>query len=1516
MSEAQGPERQISQFAAKIKALISKPGELEMVNIMRNFRIFISNQYCEVSDRTTPKEYLDFIWQRISKEEPEAVRLIMIDVVRQIHIGTKMQRSDFLQEFVLRVPTIPDHLYWVCFEELLAWTVENSLTKRTDAFLEPFEKMMTDVPEKVKKEEVKEVERWRTMTNHLMVGMRMLCLFARRFPTFLNNNASVVVRWLQCGIVNLEVEVLVLVRDALRLLQCERVGKDKNEWPKVFMEISNYFDDLIESGGSPPGPQLQCVCEIAEILFELNSDCVKLLKFSAPLYQFLSRKEASSRNVVFAIYPFYVGSCDVEKSEEVTVATLKAFKSLIAKKMVGRNEALIGLANYLFACAPHGTLTSGETEALLSQMRKKLEMQIDSEAALYCVAALIAVTEPGCSKAYSVFENAPLSLNLVEAFRKMCEIQVNQRPFFCKKVLNECMGKLLNDHIPASEAIMAFECLNRMNVPIEKGSDSLVLQLSVWMSHPDKLLKNLATDLVLKYQEQWPSFVVFERVLAVISTEISCARRADLLKRVKKEPCDARVVAIIQSLVHDPAYAVRNESLRILSSMADIPEAASKLGEFLSEKARDMGQQAEKTKDSIECFSIVASMAFGNEKTKAARATKQLLIPLAQFLISTLLATQAASTNALKLLSQLLPLAPKAANLRQLTSLIGSTLSIHSTASRLDTAMDLFQAALDVTNLKYTIYTESLDLVIKLLDLVRNQTFSGTKFLKVLTSIGAIDPQMVRGIEEKSLSSEEDSGVSNTPNTYIANFDPNHFSAMVSKKPVEVSDDKKNADKMQNDIQPRLESLCSASVGVALLNLLDILSEEALSGLHADAIEAILKIFRAQRRQIGDSLEAELFKRFTQMIQVSGASTISVLIKNMTTLIVVLGDRFVPLVPHVVDLVCKNWGKRDMSLLTRILSWMITYLPEALEPHIPKIAMLVVKSFESSDAATLSRLFSSLDLRRYLSSIDHVIFPPLCEWLCFHPDDPGMEQLLPRFREMLIYADVCRFADQVIRATIEIQHANPKMQPKLIDILDVVISQIETQFLLYFPQIRAVFSNLDENFLALVGLLEEGLNDPEKREFFEAKLANTKRTPLLKEPTTPQGTKVSSQAHENIKIQAQMPQADWEEAQWRKWSENLFMTLMQKCGHDIRFRAIAACDSLVQRHTRIADALYPLAFSLFFFDKSADTNLDDVLQCVFSPNVIKTVPITVLRHFLSVMELIEINQNVPARMNSTGSSECNEVYVVDPSHVAQGAEQAHLIVQALRINEDLYNNSYSDERAQKAVLATQISKMIDYNQQLGLPLAAKEVLVLASQRDVDINQGLCAEKLGLWNDALETYNRTLESEPENAQAFEGKLRCLLALAKYKEIQQCTTEGKWPLYQAAAYWGMGEDANFLKIGDRLLQEKSRDHIYYTALYHMMKGLRASGKADFKEVKRLTGELRDFYAGWMFPAIGEYYDCVYTDFAAACYATEIEESIIHCRPLFHRVTDSPRLTASFRKKILVRSLFVYLFGQRRV
>ena len=1530
MSEASEPCRQIPHFAAKIKEILSKPGEPAMVSVVSNFRAFIWNQYCEISDQTTPKEYLYFLWERIQNAKLDSeVELIMIGEIKQIHIGTKMQRAEFLQDQVLRVPTVTNDLTWYYFEKLVAWTANHSLEKRTQAFMRTFMEILekaisnehssrasesptkgSDSPMRGSESSLRssETSSSEQIADPIMIGLRILCLFARRFRASLENNGSLVVPLLQAGIASLDPDSLLLVKRTLHVLQSEHV-KLGIEWPKVFMVISNHFDKWISLGGAPPGPQFQYVCEIAEKLVEISIDCTRVLKFSPPLHQLLMRREANLRNVVFAIYPLYLqqelrlreSGCHLDDmTEEVTVATLKAFKSLVKKKAAGRNEALFGLANYLFARAKYGELKcEGSIGSVLQKLRKKVEAQVDGDPALYCLGILIAVTEQHCSHSYGVFEKAPLSLTLVEAFKKMCEIRVDERPFFCKKVLSVCMEKLLNDHIPANEAIMAFRCLEKMEVPIPKGSVSLILQLSVWMSHPDKVLKQLATDVVMKYQDEWPSFEVFQRVLSVISTEANSAKRAELLRRVKKEPFDARAVAIMQSLVHDPARYVRNESLRILSAMAYIPEAAQKVSEFLAEKVRDMTRPGERTKDSIECFTIVADAVFSNGNAHVSNSTKRLLVPVAQFLVRHLLETQAASTNAIRLLAQLMPLAPNSVNLKQLTTLIGSVLSIHSTATRADAAINLFQVALDSTNLKCTIYTEHLDLMAKLLALARSQTFSGSKFLKVLTSIGAIDPQMVRSFDNNSPSSEEDSGVSNTPNTYIANFDPNHFSSL--RKPSEgVADDKKSVE-TPSDMQPRLESLCSASVGVALLNLLDILSEESLSGLHADAIEAILKIFRAHRRQIGDSLEAELFKRFTQMIQANGASTISVLIKNMTTLMVMLGDRFVPLVPSVVNLVCQKWGKGDDTHLTRILNWMIIYLPEALEPHIPRIASLIVKTFESCDAATLNGIFLGLDLRRYLATIDHVLFPPLCEWLAAHPYDPGIEQLLSRFRELLMYADVRRFVDQVIRTTIEIQRANPKLQSKLVDILHVVIAQIKTQFLLYFPQIRAVFPHLDSEFLHVVGLLEQGLQDDVHGPELDARRGGLNAS----KKATPQRTLTPAQRLD-VKFEVKLPNPEWEEAQWIVWSQSLFMTLMEHCGNmvDTRFRAISACDSLVQRHARIRDALYPLVFALFFFDKSSETNLADVLQSIFREDVVKNVPISVLRLFLAVMELIEINRNVPdtiSQCETTGKR--SEPDVVNPNNVALGAEKAHLIVQALRINEDLYEKTSSEsEKAEKAVFASRIAKMIEYNQQLGLPLAARGVWVLASQRKVDTDQGIFAEKLGLWNDALETYKRTLESEPGNVQATEGKFRCLLALSKYKEIQQSASEGEWPLYQAAAYWGMGEESKFLEAVRKLQEEKSRDYLYYRALYHMIEGAKETHfeevnkashkverKSHFAEVEKLTGQLRDIYAKDLFPAIGENYECVYGEFASASYASEIEEAMTYSR-LVHKGMSS--------------------------
>lgn len=1448
--------RQLPQFAAKIQSSISRIDEGEMESVVHSLQVFLANQYSENSEQLTPKEFIELVWQSIPKEHAQSViGLIIMGALRKVNIGTKMQRATFLEQEVLHVPAISDKLFWTYFEKIASWAVRYTVKQTTETFLAPFVKILVRDPTTINESEKVE---------QITLVMRIVSWMAQCFPNIVDENRDGVKKQFLEGVKIGSRQLLVIMKETFE----KASNVLKKIAPHVCVSITVVFNGLIRSGGQCSNAEnIKDLCDFADSLVHVEAACAKVLKFETSPYQLLLSKEPHVRNIAFALYPFYVkylyNAKDV--TPEVKVATTKAFMPLIKRKVVGRNEALIGLGNYLFA---RRVIEQNEM-SLLKPVKKKLESQVEDEPAVFCLCAILSVIEQKCSSCYNLLANAPLSLTLADAFRKMCEVQPNEKEFFCEKLVAQCIPKLLDVSTSAKDAIMVFSCLERMEVPISTYSPVLVLNLSVWMYDSDASLRKLATDFVLEFQEKSPSLDVFQRILAVISTEPNGERRAQILQRVRKEPCHASIVPMLEPLLQDPCQAVRKECIRILASMSHVPDAGRVLGAFLSEKARDIGAKSGNTKASIKYFSTAFS------ETDSSIATRQLVIPVADFLVQNLLDTQATSTNAIRLLAQLLRHAPEAANMKKLKTLIGSVLSIHSTESQIDAAVDLLQAALDVTDLKVTIYTDDLDIVVKLLDLAKNKTSYGDRFLRLLTSIGPIDPEGLRSLQTKH-QSEQVSGVSNTPNCYFADFDPKQLILDI-KKSCESMDEKK-AKEMIMEAQPRLEALCNASVGVVLLNLLDILSEEPLAELHEDAIEAILKIFRAQRRQIGDSLEAELCKRITLMIRYSGGSTVSVLLKNLGTLILVLGERFVPLVPHVVELVCESWGKRDVSLLVRILNWLITYLPDALEPHLPKISLVLVKSLDTGDLATVSTIFTGLDLRPHLASIGHIIIPPLCQWICRHAADPGLEKFLRRFKEMLIYSNVRRFLDQVIRVALEVQRKNPQLQQNLVDILTVVVSQIETQFLFYFPQVRRAFPNLDDNFLSIVSLLEQGLDTPALRAQFQQKIGISRPQNAKDERVAPQrASGVIQGTQPRPQFQLELPDPQWQDHEWAAWSEHIFTTLIQKCVDDIRFRAISACDSLVQRHAGTRDALYPLAFARFYFDKTADTNAADVLDAVFSsPNV----PMKVLRHFLAVAELIELAQNVPQAIGQKPNPKKQwGLDTVAPGAVAKAAESAQLIVQALRITEYMFDRTFR-EAMKMDILAAQTEKLICYNQQLGLPLAARGVLLRAAQREVRTNERLL-EELGLWNEALEKYNAELASNKGNNAALEGKLRCLVALSKYKEIEECKSGKEWPLYQAAAYWGMGEDAKFVAAVEGLASDNSTNYLYYRALYHVMKGMTESQKVNFEKAKELAEQLRQNYEEDIFPAISEDYDRVYVKFAHACYATEIQESIAYSR-----------------------------------
>lgn len=299
----------------------------------------------------------------------------------------------------------------------------------------------------------------------------------------------------------------------------------------------------------------------------------------------------------------------------------------------------------------------------------------------------------------------------------------------------------------------------------------------------------------------------------------------------------------------DGSQQVGNEALRIISVMSHMKESTDILNDFLTEQVRDMGQKNGYLKDQLECLSIVAATAFADKEAVYAPHGRKLLVPFSHFLVKNLLEIPILSTNGIRLLTQVLPLAPGAADIAKLLTLIISALSIHSSDKRLSAPMDLVQSALDSTDLKFTVYEDNCSIMGRLLELAQNQTHEGsqTKFLKLLSSIGPVKPSIIQGSSAKVQMNEEALTASNTPNVYIADLDPS----------VLVGEDRRDEnqrggeprrDQPKDILHPRLEAVSTAAVGVALLNLLDILSEESLSGLHADTIDAILNHDLSSRR--------------------------------------------------------------------------------------------------------------------------------------------------------------------------------------------------------------------------------------------------------------------------------------------------------------------------------------------------------------------------------------------------------------------------------------------------------------------------------------------------------------------------------------------------------------------------------------------------------------------------------------------------------------------------------------------
>jgi hypothetical protein len=610
-------------------------------------------------------------------------------------------------------------------------------------------------------------------------------VFAEHFPDIFEKTGDTILRPIFLRIFfsqSLELHGMATKALTAVLRQKKLVSMVERLGSQISQFISNIHDTSI----------FDSLCRVIAAILQTDEKYIQYFNLKMLPLNLLDSKDTLMRSIALRNFPLCWRLGSRAAHDRAFLAILKMAEPCLKRKSPGRNDALFGLGSLAFE---QNGLFGEDAKKIMKRYMKLCEEDLTTDAAVFCYAALLTGSPDQLQKASPSLFSLPLSVMVTDACRRLAKIVPSQTDFLSSKIQSFAFGTLLDFHSKPANIATAFSCLAKFDFKIGDFPLDLILQLSLHMANGDFLVRKVASDFILDFHERRPTTEVLQRVFAVVSTEVDEAHRIWLLMTVKREPWDARVLSVLQGLLRDSCREVRREALRRVTELAATREGADTLTSFLTEKVTGIGRGKAFAKDQIECFLIFAECS---EKSPFA---KELLVPFAELLVKHLQNVQQPSTGTIRLLAKVLGLAPHAADTSKLSSILGNSLLIHSSANKRNAARDLLRSALETTGFKFSIYKEHHHLISKLIELSidRDSAELRQDGLKSLGSIGAVGPSLLT----------------------IGNTD--HSDEVVTSTYIPIAD----YEPKSNEENVKLEAVTCAAVHVSSLNLLDILLEES-----------------------------------------------------------------------------------------------------------------------------------------------------------------------------------------------------------------------------------------------------------------------------------------------------------------------------------------------------------------------------------------------------------------------------------------------------------------------------------------------------------------------------------------------------------------------------------------------------------------------------------------------------------------------------------------------------------------
>ncbi|KAL9089004.1 MAG: hypothetical protein Q9159_002807 [Coniocarpon cinnabarinum] len=691
-------------------------------------------------------------------------------------------------------------------------------------------------------------------------------------------------------------------------------------------------------------------------------------------------------------------------------------------------------------------------------------------------------------------------------------------------------------------------------------------------------------------------------------------------------------------------------------------------------------------------------------------------------------------------------------------------------------------------------------------------------------------------------------------------FDPYKYQMLVEGSPENnLANDSKGINDVSliiNGQRPEHEEFYPT---IVIYTLMDLLHDPTLTQYHSNVIEAVMNIYATMGLKCVNFL-GKVIPGFILVIKNATPAGAEGYFSQLSQLVRIVRLHIRPYLHPILDIVQTFWTERREALATMLT--LIESIARSLEGdfkvYLARVLPMMLDILR--DDRTQKRIPSERILRAFLvfgSSAEeymHLIIPTVVRLFDKQSNPTHIrKQAIETLGRISRKVNLSEFASRMIHPLCRIlAQPGPDLQLRAtaLDALAALVFHLGPDYLSFIPMVNKVLTTNripHQTYGTLVEKLQKGEPLPQN-------LNPDARYGEDEDQNRP--AEISSKP---LAVNQEHLKTAWETSQrstredWLEWIKRLNIELLKESPN----HALRACAPLASVHIPTARALFNSAFAscytLLFqnFQRDLVTNIESALSAPL-------IPPEILQQLLNLCEFMEHD---------------DKALPIDVRALGGCAGRCHAFAKALHWKELEYNADQSPSA---------VNSLISINNNLQQTDAAFGILKRAHQyTEVDVQENWY-EKLGRYEDALRSFQRREEEEPESFEVMYGKMRCLHALGEW-DVLASLAEDKWsraaadgrqkqiaPLAAAAA-WGLHQ----WELVDKYMSAmriESPDRSFFGAILSIHRD-------QFEAAQKFVKQARDALDAELSTVIGESYSRAYNVVVRTQMLAELEEIIVY-------------------------------------